>query len=96
MKRDDEAVNVIVPGRVVISRNGRDKGIRFIVISSENNYVYISDGVLRKLERQKKKKIVHVRLTNAVHDLSAYKKTGLKDSDIRRLLLKDDEASEQI
>ena len=42
---------------------GRDKGNMFIVVSVADNYVYLVDGVLRKVENPKKKKIKHIELT---------------------------------
>jgi ribosomal protein L14E/L6E/L27E len=54
-------------GKVVNSKAGRDMHRNFIVvgiISSE--YVYISDGQLRKIERPKKKKVKHLNFTETV------------------------------
>lgn len=52
-------------GKIVYSTAGRDKGKYFIVIGILNDeYVYISDGELRKVEKPKKKKIKHIRITN--------------------------------
>ena len=42
---------------------GRDKGNMFVVVSVEDNYVYIVDGSLRKVENPKKKKLKHIELT---------------------------------
>ena len=52
-------------GKVVHSKSGRDKGKYFIVIGIiDAEYVYISDGDLRKFEKPKKKKIKHLVFTN--------------------------------
>ena len=54
-------------GKVVNSKAGRDMHRNFIVvgiISSE--YVYISDGQLRKIEKPKKKKVKHLNFTETV------------------------------
>ena len=48
-------------GDLVVSRAGRDKGRPFVVLSTEENYVYLVDGDLRKLDRPKKKKRMHVK-----------------------------------
>ena len=48
-------------GDLVVSRAGRDKGRPFVVLSTEENYVYLVDGDLRKLNRPKKKKRMHVK-----------------------------------
>ena len=46
---------------------GRDKGAYFIVVGVEENYVYLVDGAIRKIDRPKKKKIKHIQRTN-LHD----------------------------
>ncbi|MEG1257337.1 KOW domain-containing RNA-binding protein [Clostridium sp.] len=52
-------------GKVVHSKSGRDKGKHFIIIGIiDAEYVYISDGDLRKIEKPKKKKIKHLVFTN--------------------------------
>lgn len=55
----------INPGHVVISKAGRDKGKKFIVlsISEEDSCVNIADGNLRKVENPKKKNLKHLELT---------------------------------
>ncbi|MEG2934932.1 MAG: RNA-binding protein [Clostridium sp.] len=51
-------------GRVVYSRAGRDKEKYYIITSILNeNYVYISDGRLRKINKPKKKKLKHIIIT---------------------------------
>lgn len=56
-------------GKVVHSKSGRDKGKYFIVIGIiDAEYVYISDGDLRKIEKPKKKKIKHLGFTNLMAD----------------------------
>lgn len=56
-------------GKVVYSKNGRDSGKYFIVIGIlDENYVYISDGDLRAVEKPKKKKIRHISFTNVIAD----------------------------
>ncbi len=49
-------------GQIVLSKCGRDKSRYFIVVSIDENkeYVYLSDGDLRKMEKPKKKKIKHI------------------------------------
>lgn len=52
-----------IPGDIVVSVMGRDKGRYFIVIDASSQYVYLADGDIRKLDRPKKKKIKHTRHT---------------------------------
>ena len=48
-------------GQVVRSRAGRDKNRFFIVVMiRDEDYVYIADGDLRKIEKSKLKKIKHL------------------------------------
>lgn len=52
-------------GRVVYSKAGRDAKRSFIIAEVINeNYVWIVDGDLRKLEKPKKKKMRHLILTD--------------------------------
>ena len=48
-------------GDLVVSRAGRDKGRPFVVLRTEEGFVYLVDGDLRKLDRPKKKKRMHVK-----------------------------------
>lgn len=56
----------IEPGRIVISRAGRDEGRRFVVIEADDTYAMIADGDLRKVDRPKKKKRKHLTATARV------------------------------
>ena len=54
-------------GKVVNSKAGRDMHRSFIVVGILNSeYVYISDGKLRKIEKPKKKKVKHLNFTDTV------------------------------
>lgn len=59
----------VLPGQVVVSKAGRDAGKKFVVVSIINEiYVQIADGELRKIEKPKKKKLKHLRITHYVID----------------------------
>lgn len=63
-------------GRVVIAKQGRDADKFFIIVGIlDNVYVQIADGNRRKVEKPKKKKLIHIELT------SEY------DLELRKLLL---------
>ncbi len=48
-------------GRVVLAKAGRDKGKAFIIIQRlDDEYVLIADGVGRRIEQPKKKKLKHL------------------------------------
>ncbi|MGI6702707.1 MAG: RNA-binding protein [Clostridia bacterium] len=57
----------IVLGQVVRSKAGRDKDAYFVVVGLEKEqYLYIADGNLRKVDRPKKKKAKHLARTGIV------------------------------
>lgn len=79
----------ILPGRVVFSKKGRDKGRYFVVLYLvDADFVMICDGDTRKLDHLKKKRRKH--LTACPYEdftlIEMYQKGTLKDSDIRSLL----------
>ncbi|MCJ7687954.1 MAG: KOW domain-containing RNA-binding protein [Clostridiaceae bacterium] len=54
-------------GKVANSKAGRDMHRSFIVVGILNSeYVYISDGQLRKIEKPKKKKLKHLNFTETI------------------------------
>ena len=53
-------------GSIVISKAGRDKGLPFVVLSTEEEYCFIANGKCRKIEHPKKKKLKHLQMTNKV------------------------------
>lgn len=58
----------IKEGSLVISKNGRDKDKHFVVMQIAENYVYLCDGDMRKIENPKKKKIRHIQITGKFSD----------------------------
>ena len=79
----------ILPGRVVFSKKGRDKGRYFVVLYLvDADFVMISDGNTRKLDHLKKKRRKH--LTACPYEdfqlIEKYQQGRLKDSDIRSVL----------
>ena len=52
-------------GTVVKSLKGRDKDKYFCVVCIEDGYVYLCDGKERKLSNPKRKKIKHIKVTQA-------------------------------
>ncbi|TYQ15118.1 UNVERIFIED_CONTAM: hypothetical protein Cloal_1529 [Acetivibrio alkalicellulosi] len=54
-------------GQIVYSVAGRDAGKKFIIIEIvDDNNVLVSDGDLRKIEKAKKKKTKHLKVTEKV------------------------------
>lgn len=56
-------------GQIVKSIAGHDKDSFYVLVDVEKNYVTIADGKLRKLEKPKRKNVLHVRPTNTLLDL---------------------------
>ncbi len=54
----------ITVGTVVFSKAGRDKRKMLLVIKTYGNYAYVCDGDLRKVDKPKKKKLIHLQRTN--------------------------------
>lgn len=73
----------IVKGSIVRARAGRDKDKFFVVLRTEEEYAYIADGKRRKVDKPKKKKLIHLAPSNSVY-------TGSTDTNPKiRTILKD-------
>lgn len=81
-----------VLGQVVYSKAGRDEGRIFIICGViDENYVFVCDGDLRRIENPKKKKIKHLKITNIkIETLEQKLTTGLKvtNAEVRKALVK--------
>lgn len=79
-------IGMLEVGQVVFSKCGRDKGRSFIVVSIEEEYAYLADGDLRKLETPKRKKNKHIQGTNDVIDWVKQKiiEENVSNADIRK------------
>ena len=79
----------MIPGRVVLSTQGRDEGRYFIVLEViDENFVLMADGLTRKVDHPKKKKVKHLRPKPIVVEVDGAKLPNkhLQDSDLRRYL----------
>lgn len=56
----------IVTGMVVKSTNGHDKSSYYVVVDNVDNFFFIADGKRRKLQKPKKKKVIHLQSTNTI------------------------------
>ncbi len=75
-------------GQIVRSTAGRDNGKAFIVIKTEGNYVYVADGMTRKLEAPKKKKLKHIQGSyNVSEEIAALIKSGTAQNYMLRRFL---------
>lgn len=76
-------------GQIVFSKCGRDQGKPFIVVSIEEEYVYLVDGTLRKVDSPKLKKKKHIQKTLTIIEWIKQKiieENRLTNSDVRRAL----------
>ncbi len=76
-------------GHIVISLAGRDKERPFYVLKTEENFVYLVDGSLRRIESAKKKKRKHIKVVSDFDSRVSMKlKAGEKvlNSEIRKAL----------
>lgn len=79
----------MIPGRVVLSTQGRDEGRYFVVLEViDENFVRIADGLTRKVDHPKKKKVKHLRPKPIVVEVDGSKLPNkhLQDSDLRNAL----------
>lgn len=52
----------VIPGMLARSKTGRDKGKIYVMISVDDEYVYLADGEKRPVRYPKKKKRKHVQV----------------------------------
>ncbi len=80
----------VYPGQMVFSKAGRDKGKAFIIIKhADEQYVYIVDGDLRRMDNPKKKKLKHLEITDLKSDFIANKikhSHKITNADVRRCI----------
>ena len=79
----------MIPGRVVLSTQGRDEGRYFVVLKViDEQFVLMADGLTRKVDHPKKKKVKHLRPKPIVVNVdgSTLPNKHLQDSDLRRYL----------
>lgn len=69
-------------GTVVYSLAGHDKGDFQVIIDFDDEYAKVCDGKYRPLERLKKKKLIHIKITNTILNENDLK----TNKSIRRLL----------
>jgi len=74
------------PGQIVFSKQGRDKGRAMIVVSFDGEYANLVDGVVRLLDKPKKKKAKHIQSTKSIVNLIPACGRALQDADIRKYL----------
>ena len=51
-------------GNFAISKSGHDKGHLYVIIKTDDEYVYLVDGKIRTLSNPKKKNKKHIQIIN--------------------------------
>lgn len=78
-------------GQIVYSKSGHDKGDALMVLSVDEDWVWLADGRRRKLEKPKRKKRIHIQPTSYVEKETAEKlrrKEYILDAEIAKALKK--------
>lgn len=84
-----ETENNLKVGDIVLSKMGRDSGRHYVVMSVRDNFVFICDGDVHKVDKPKKKKNKHVESTGSFSDyVTAKLSEGAKvtNTELRRVI----------
>lgn len=68
-------------GMLARSKAGHDTGKVYVIIDTDDAYVYLTDGKIRTMDKPKKKKKRHVQII-----LEQYDVTQIDDATIRHIL----------
>lgn len=68
-------------GMLARAKAGHDAGKIYVIMDVKDEYVYLSDGRIRKMANPKKKKSKHIQLIGRQYDVSL-----ADDAQIRRIL----------
>lgn len=75
----------IVRGMMVWSLAGHDTGKLYVIIATDEQYVYLADGKIRQLESPKKKKRKHIQVMKQIpKELAGLDWSIIKNEDIKR------------
>lgn len=74
-------------GMLAWSRAGHDKDTLYVVVKTEGEYVYLSDGRLKPVEHPKKKKIRHIQIVRQIpEELLGLNIETIKNEEIRKAI----------
>ena len=85
------SVDRIEKGMLAKSKAGHDKDKVYVICDVDDTYVYLVDGIIRKIVNPKRKKLRHVQLICEQHDVSGMDDVGIKrilklfDKEMRRI-----------
>lgn len=74
-------------GMLAWSRAGHDTGTLYVILKTDEEYVYLTDGRLKPIEKPKKKKKKHVQVMRTIpQELADMSENAIKNEDIRRVI----------
>ena len=74
-------------GMLAWSRAGHDSGQLYVIMDVQDEYVFLTDGRLRPIEKPKKKKKKHVQVIRQIpEELTQLAANNVKNEDIRRVI----------
>ena len=74
-------------GMLAWSRAGHDKDRLYVVVKTEAEYVYLSDGRLKPVEHPKKKKAKHIQVMKQIpEELLGLTVETIKNEEIRKTI----------
>ena len=63
-------------GQVVLSKAGKDRGSLYAILLEDEEFAFIADGRLRKVEKPKRKRKKHLSFTKTVLEKDALETNG--------------------
>ena len=74
-------------GMLAWSRAGHDKDTLYVIVKTEGEYVYLSDGRLKPVDNPKKKKISHIQIVRQIpEELLGLNIVTIKNEEIRKAI----------
>ena len=76
-------------GMLAYSKAGHDKGNLYVIIEADQEYVYLVDGIRKKISNPKMKKLKHIQIINDIPEIiKECMNSGKKvtDEDIKRAI----------
>ena len=74
-------------GMLAWSRAGHDKDTLYVIVKTEGEYVYLSDGRLKPVDHPKKKKIRHIQIVRQIpEELLGLNIKTIKNEEIRKVI----------
>ena len=74
-------------GMLAWSRAGHDSGTLYVIMRTDEEYVYLTDGRLKPVDKPKKKKKKPVQVMRTIpQELAGMPEKEIKNEDIRRVI----------